>query len=420
MKNQADIILRSGTPAYSVATRLRDELGFAWRRDAGRHLFLERRAFTDPSITVGIGMADYRWEMDGLDLGYDILIWVNVRGVRGEREDAEAEALFAEMCHCLGYPAVLSDEGTPLLAWSPEQGARRFPPGTSGTERDRDLWADYAYPQVPAEVRIADGDVLGQLYARILADPDSDDLRLAYADAVADELPDYAELIRLQVEYTVLRRAGDPIDQDRWQRMRQLERAVQGDIAPRNGTPLPRPGQMGENRQVKRGFIELVAVDADFFFRNADRMIAGIPLRGVYLSGITEENVGRLAAIPQLSRLRGLALWGCPIGDAGLRTFLSSPYLTRLRWLNLEKTGITVAGVEALAASEALPELGYVTLDRDLNVNPELHFDWADTFADLSESHLGQQLARRYDRAWLRWRPKYYDSLGWDPRFDEV
>ncbi len=39
-----------------------------------------------------------------------------------------------------------------------------------------------------------------ELYAAILADPDNLELRLQYADAVADTDPEHAELIRLQLE----------------------------------------------------------------------------------------------------------------------------------------------------------------------------------------------------------------------------
>ena len=90
-----------------------------------------------------------------------------------------------------------------------------------------------------------------ELYAAILADPDDVNLRLAYADAVADTDPEHAELIRLDVEDEQLGRTARRLPPEQSIRRRQLSQAIgsriAADVAP-----------MVDSWQLRRGFPELV------------------------------------------------------------------------------------------------------------------------------------------------------------------
>ncbi len=71
-----------------------------------------------------------------------------------------------------------------------------------------------------------------------------------------------------------------------------------------------------------------------------------------------------LAASPYLSELRCLCIYDLanPIGDEGIRALVESPYLTNLTHLELHDNHIGPEGVRALAASPRLPRLAYLEL----------------------------------------------------------
>lgn len=413
------IEVRADAPAYTVATQLAARLGFRMRRTVHRLNLLERPMAGDPSKGITVEVHDHRWDLPQVNIsqGYDIDMDVAVPTYYTADQLVEVSALFDEVCRELGHPALLRDDILLLAAWSPALGRREFPPDTYGDTEDGDeqRWAEYALPPVTAPIAVAPEDVLGQLYARIVAEPDDDGLRLAYADAVEPEHPDYARLIRLQVRYTLDRQAGVAWSPVRLREMNQLERRYHTDVVP--------PaiwGRLGEDWHVRRGFVEAAAMTAGEFLRLAGRVVAQVPLRMLYLTGEADERIDELAALPELARLRGLSLWGNPIGDGGLRRFLASPYLTGLRWLSLDNTGVTLAGIEALAESDALPELRYLRADRKLRLNATPGYDYDGTLVSVDKPYRAMELAQRYDRAWLRWRPGGVDEQVFDPEYAEV
>lgn len=411
------IYLRADAPPYRVATELVRRLGFRLNRTLDRQLVLHRAMVTAPSFGIDARvdpMTKVGTEEHASD-GYDIRLGLVPRGPDVDVDDTEVWWLFDELCRELGYPALLEDGERLKAGWAPGPGKRVFAPDTFGWFEDRDQWGPYALPAVRTHAAPDPDDVLGHLYARIVADPDDDTLRLAYADAVATDQPDYAELIRLQVEDTARRLAGTAPDPVRRRRANELERALGRDIVPGGVSAWAH-----ENVQIRRGFAETVAVPAGLFLRAASDLVAATPLRMVFLTGGAQERMAELAALPELGRLRGLSFWGNPIGDAGLRVLLSSPYLTSLRWLSVVNAGVTAAGIEALAASEALPRLRYVRAEDALGLYPRLLFDYDGTPVHGVDATLGAELAKRYDRPWLRWRTRSRDERESDPEYDAV
>jgi len=270
--------------------------------------------------------------------------------------------------------------------------------------------ASHSMPPFPTN----DGGALDRLYRQILADPDDIGLRLRYADAAAGGYPDYAELVRLEVEHGEHRRAGTRLEPARNERMYRLQREL-------GLRPRPDPN-LAERRYVRRGFPEAVALPAAAFLERAELLYAQAPIRAVYLTSGAGEHIDALAASPALDRLTGLSLWGARnrVDDDAVRVLAGSPHLARLRWLNLEQTGVTEAGIEALAASDRLPNLRYVGVDSDLRLNPVPGYDYDGSLVDVTPPILGPRLAERYDRPWLHWESTFAREFEWYPEYDEV
>jgi uncharacterized protein (TIGR02996 family) len=411
------IYLRADGPPYRVAMEFVERLGFRLDRTLNRQCLLSRAMAAQESASLDLRV-DQWWTAarhgDATD-GYDNQLSLLPRSRDAAANETEVWSLFDQVCRRLGHPALLADGGRLLAGWAPGPGRRVFPPDTFGGAQDEDRWAAYALPPVREPAGPAADDVLGQLYARILADPDGDAPRLAYADAVETGHPDYAELIRLQVEDTGRRRAGVAPDPVRRRQIGELERALGPGIVPSEVF-----ASVSHGYRVRRGFLEVVSVTAGRLLRTAPRLVAAAPVRMVYLTGGAQERIAEVAALPQLARLRGLSLSDNPIGDAGLRVLLSSPYLSGLRWLALANTGVTAAGIEELAASGALPRLRYVAADDALGLNPRLMFDYDGTLVHRADATLGPKLAARYDRPWLRWQPRSTDQAESEPQYDAV
>jgi uncharacterized protein (TIGR02996 family) len=393
------VLMRAGAPAYDVAGELVEHLDFQLRRDVDRRLRVWR---TDPDgegrtlLTV----ADHR-SKDRLRGGYDIALSVDVD------DELLGWELFDDL-RVLRRPALLCQDTRVLLAWSPERGARV-------AETDYDIWDDYLLEPVTTPVEIAADDVLGGLYRRILADPDDDGLRLSYADAVAADHPDYAELIRGQVARTRDSRAAIVWEADRAVELYRLVDRYRDDILPVDARDL-----IDDRFEIGGGFVESVTMEADVFIDVAERLLAVCPIRMVSLKSVSARVLPTLVALPQLERLRGLSLAWNQIGDEGLRTLLTSPHLTGLRWLDLTRTGVTPAGIELLAASGAVPQLRYVRADQQLALNPEPGFEWTGALVYVGKADLAERLGEQHDAAWLHrgYQDMWGDALG--PTYREV
>lgn len=232
---------------------------------------------------------------------------------------------------------------------------------------------------------------LACLMRAILADPEDDTVRLAYADC-SDENGEHerAELIRLQVAAAVLPE-GDP-------KRSSLESRGNALVASHGANWAP--GFVGwGSRHVwfVRGFVEHASVTPTAFRRNWARLTRIAPLSAVdfysihrwgrlppgwlrpalrtnafstvrkidmYHRGVTDSHVRELLDSPNLGRVSGLGLSSRYLTRGLIRALAHSPRLTGLRELCLPVCGpdaVGDGGAAIIAGSEQVSTL--TTLD---------------------------------------------------------
>jgi uncharacterized protein (TIGR02996 family) len=256
-----------------------------------------------------------------------------------------------------------------------------------------------------------------ELYEAILADPDNVDLRLRYADAVAPQDSDHAELIRLDVEKERLGRQALHAPPEQAKRRRQLSRAIGPRIAA-GVAPLV------YGWQLRRGFPELVEMSAADFLDHGAEVFRRAPVRHLALTGVAG-HLDALIASPLLGRLSSLELSDNPLGDDGVETLLRSPHLGNIRLLGLSRTGVGPRGAEALAATSALPQLRYVNFvgnPVEVAARPAGEDAIDGRVLDVEYPEFGRLLMDRYGKLpWLTYTsPNPANDLYWPPDFGEV
>src|SRR5262245_15825451 len=138
---------------------------------------------------------------------------------------------------------------------------------------------------------MTDGDAL---HAAILAHPDEDTPRLAFADWLAEQdHPDRAEFIRVQIELARL----TPNEMVPWNRhaigLRAKEKALlvahgADWLAPlrAKGEPLQHEATHG---QFRRGFVEVVWMPAAWFVQWGERLLEHAPIRELRVTETTPD-----------------------------------------------------------------------------------------------------------------------------------
>jgi uncharacterized protein (TIGR02996 family) len=232
------------------------------------------------------------------------------------------------------------------------------------------------------------------LLQTILANPDEDAPRLAYADWLEGEgEPAMAEFIRLEVERGQLPyvpRADRALDLER--RAARLFRQHR----PRWLGPLHRPtGRLISFSRSERGLLHLnVHGTAANFLRKADALLGGLVLAhalGVWLTrvhpvladvlaspylsrvthlrlegeGLGPEEAAALAGCAGLRHLRQLWLFDNQVGDAGAVALAGSPHLGRLESLAVVRDRLTAASLLPLLRSRGLTRLKWLWLGSD-------------------------------------------------------
>jgi uncharacterized protein (TIGR02996 family) len=204
---------------------------------------------------------------------------------------------------------------------------------------------------------------------RILAHPDDEVARLAYADWLLEfgggEAAERAEFIQVQCE--LARWSGEFASWDHWaeaarklRTLRQREQAlIQKHRAAWARDVLPLVNAL----EFRRGFVEHITLTAPLFLRRADRIFRLAPVQAVRLTTVSP--VQDLISSPFLRHLRTLDLSGTYLGDAALRTLLTSPHLDRVAHLNLHRCNLSNAAAESLATWPRLAQLE--TLDLSQN-----------------------------------------------------
>jgi uncharacterized protein (TIGR02996 family) len=193
-----------------------------------------------------------------------------------------------------------------------------------------------------------------RLHAAVLAAPDDDAPRLAYADWLAEHGDPRGEMIALAVARARLP-AGDPRGTELWEREKTLwERHGEEWRAP-YGTLLP---------EYSRGFLEtLIGSPAQLAEFGLAAARDGC-VRGLKLQARAPDEIDIQALIEPLLphiRLRDLSCWRAVLPIDPLRTLLSYPAMHDLESLFLDRVPLGDAGV-AMLATARLTRLRSLTL----------------------------------------------------------
>ncbi|MEI9982400.1 MAG: hypothetical protein WDN69_03810 [Aliidongia sp.] len=240
----------------------------------------------------------------------------------------------------------------------------------------------------------------------VIAAPEADEPRLAYAAAIADTDPLRAELIDVQLRLDRLRKAQETGGERGMLAMRagglirEYGRAWAGDVVP-----------LVDSWVFVRGFTDDVRMDAAAFLRTAPELYRRAPVLHLQLKALSPVMDAVLAS-PYLARLRSLDLSRGDLGDDGV-ALLASCDLPNLRWLNLDFNQIGRSGLDALCASRSLPRLAYVAL-RD-NIMPDPLPSLVDDYT--SETPLSRELQEKHGP--LRWLD-FSRFRDWPPERDAM
>ena len=233
-----------------------------------------------------------------------------------------------------------------------------------------------------------------ELLAAVLARPDDDEARLAYAawqrgqgfEGAGVTSDAIAEFIEAQIEIARGRRHDPRFDADAVAaRIHHTftARKLRGGIMVNFGgfdLDVLRGEGLIDHLMFFRGFVEHVAVKAHRFLEIADELFALAPIRHLtitYVKGLNHDDAGVLRALaqsPHLARIRSIELPARmfdnhftrlnQLTDDDLGVLAASPHLRQLAHLDLEDAeAITPAGVAHLARSMNLPALSFVGLD---------------------------------------------------------
>lgn len=188
----------------------------------------------------------------------------------------------------------------------------------------------------------------------VVAAPDDEAPRLAYADAVATSDPARAELIKLQITLARCRKGNlDP-------EQRGASYTREHQLIEQHGAEWAKDVRPLAPKYVfLRGFVEHVFLDAAKFLSSAPELYKKAPVLHLDLTG-AKPACAQLLGSPHLDRIISLRLAGNGLGDAEAIAIASSSHLGKLEWLDLSGNQIGAAGLDALAASDRLPRLGYL------------------------------------------------------------
>lgn len=182
--------------------------------------------------------------------------------------------------------------------------------------------------------------------------PDEDGPRLVYADWLEESgRTERAEFIRIQMELPhVLPRSRERAALAR--REKQLLSKHRSEwFSEFDGWTLNR------TYFIRRGFVDAVETRAEMFLEGMQEHFRRSPIREVKLEGVSRDMHARLAALPRLSRLRMLEMYGAHIDAAVLNKYLKSPHSSNLTALLIGGNEIASEGAELLAYTEGLPNL---------------------------------------------------------------
>jgi uncharacterized protein (TIGR02996 family) len=195
-----------------------------------------------------------------------------------------------------------------------------------------------------------------RLYEDVVAHPDDDAPRLAYADwCEKNGQADRARFIRGQCRLARLPQ-DDP-----------ARRTLQAEMDPlyyRHGVSWVGREFCGSGVtwQFARGFPECVSFGGVTALESMQATMFRHPVRRIGFYAL--RSVSRLASCPALARIRELQLTsGCNLSEEGLRVLVGSSHIGSLTWLKLAHNRIGPGGARLLAGWPALAPLRYLELN---------------------------------------------------------
>ncbi|HEY3741917.1 MAG TPA: TIGR02996 domain-containing protein [Bryobacteraceae bacterium] len=203
-----------------------------------------------------------------------------------------------------------------------------------------------------------------ELLRSVIADPDSDAPRLAYADWAAsqpdEETREHSAFIRGQI--AIARADPMAIRSGEFAWSRELLSRALANYGPAWSNGI---GPLVSGYEFERGFVGLVRMSAQAFMENAGTVFNAAPIRHLDLLNVrdVDENLTRLRAF---ARVRSLAMDECGLYDFHVRLFIAARQIGSLRWLSLKNNHLTLAAAEAIAASEGFSSLQFA----DFRGNP--------------------------------------------------
>jgi uncharacterized protein (TIGR02996 family) len=197
------------------------------------------------------------------------------------------------------------------------------------------------------------------LLQAIIADPDNDAPRLAYADWLdAEGDAERAMFIRVQCALEYL-----PTDDPQYAPLRQRETELLGQYGYRWAE------EFGDQISVwvyRRGFIERIEMRLETSAEQIRTVLGHAPIRHIRDLSQLDNLTGVVEALPNLARLTGLEFWGLyAFDDHLLARILNAPELANLHTLilhhdrngNLAKESVLVEAIGQSAALAGLAEL---------------------------------------------------------------
>lgn len=236
--------------------------------------------------------------------------------------------------------------------------------------------------------------------------PNDDAPRLIYADWLEEHgQGDRAEFIRVQCriaqtfeeesEQAALLARTESLLREHWDEWVGRLRAIVGPWRDRYGEGWMREQFHSDGlHRFQRGFVDVLALEAEDFLRHTDRLKRLSPLRELRLWGagrcadrlanepelaglsilsftdyyhapLTDGGAAALAKSPYLDRLSSLYLGGNSLGDVGVEELVRAPWLVHVTVLDLSDNGLSDRALRALAESPYLVNLRTLYLQKN-------------------------------------------------------
>lgn len=240
-----------------------------------------------------------------------------------------------------------------------------------------------------------------ELVARVLANPDPDEPRRAFADWGRAHGDPQGELAHQQLLEAAERR--------KYGRSGPYFLAADALLEQYGAVWTKDIEKIARQPRFSRGFVEGITIDAPTFLARAPELYALAPIRAVVLVDAAS-HVDALARTPHVARLAAVYFENksdaSPLGDDGLVRFLASPHLGKLAMLAVPFNRITNRGVEALAAAR-LPNLRYANFAGNRADSPVEEYA-VDALSGIINNNsialpdFGRELEAKYgEQAWL-------------------